>query len=360
MFEWRCAVAQLWQFETIFLDEIIQQNQAILLKSYNVHHFILTYCLLNCCINLISHLYIIYYNQWSSPHCTTNLLFTPSTLFVITRGFVSLHYSAMNNNILSSEWILINIAFDTLLNAAQSSKQKALKLPWAQTQISYADRVSRTGAPKYFLIVACSTFQSRCRALAMCRHFHLFQNVCFAQPLNWCYLSICECSTLTVGRGQIHCDLTQSQFFMCVHIFYIISVYIVSLTVHFLCIWISSSWIIYIYKKHEKYFKGLVIILITWCPPIGWCPRAIAQSRLWIIRPWLYEKNTVEVNGNQNCLPTFFKIDFHSMDKFFCTSQWEVFFCWVYFQISYFVFPRRRGVGMFWVNYPFKYPTRQI
>jgi len=83
----------------------------------------------------------------------------------------------MNNNILSSEWILINIAFDTLLNAAQSSKQKPLKLPWVQTQISYADRVSRTGAPKYFLIVACSTFQLRCRALAMCRDFHLFQNV---------------------------------------------------------------------------------------------------------------------------------------------------------------------------------------
>ncbi len=35
----RCAAAQLWLFETIFLDEI-EQNQAILLKSYNVHHFI--------------------------------------------------------------------------------------------------------------------------------------------------------------------------------------------------------------------------------------------------------------------------------------------------------------------------------
>ncbi len=43
-----------------------------------------------------------------------------------------------------------------------------------------------------------------------------------------------------------------------------------------------------IYTKHEKYFKGLVIILITWCPPIGWCPRALAQSRLWIIRPCLH------------------------------------------------------------------------
>ncbi len=27
--------------------------------------------------------------------------------------------------------------------------------------------------------------------------------------------------------------------------------------------------IIYIYTKHEKYCKGLVIILITWCTPIG-------------------------------------------------------------------------------------------
>jgi len=53
VFEWRCAVAQLWLFETIFLDKI-EQNQAILSNSYNVHHFILTYCLLNCCIHLIS------------------------------------------------------------------------------------------------------------------------------------------------------------------------------------------------------------------------------------------------------------------------------------------------------------------
>ncbi len=40
---------------TIFVEEI-QQNQTILLKSYIVCHFILTYCLLNCCVNLISHL----------------------------------------------------------------------------------------------------------------------------------------------------------------------------------------------------------------------------------------------------------------------------------------------------------------
>ncbi len=40
--------------ESIFLDEI-EQNQAMF-KSCNVHHLILTYCLLNCCINLISHL----------------------------------------------------------------------------------------------------------------------------------------------------------------------------------------------------------------------------------------------------------------------------------------------------------------
>ncbi len=66
------------------------------------------------------------------------------------------------------------------------------------------------------------------------------------------------------------------------HIFYILSVYVVSLTVHFLCICISSIKIIY-----TKYLNVLVIILITWCPPIGWCPRALAQSRLWIIRPCL-------------------------------------------------------------------------
>ncbi len=38
------------------------------------------------------------------------------------RGFVSLHNLEMNKSILSSEWILINIAFDTLLNAAQTRK----------------------------------------------------------------------------------------------------------------------------------------------------------------------------------------------------------------------------------------------
>ncbi len=117
--------------------------------------------------------------------------------------------------------------------------------------------------------------------------FSLLFNLRFAQTPSWCYLYICEyiCSTLTGGRGQIHCDLPQSQFFICMHIFDILSVYIVLLTVHFLRICISSSKIIY--TKHEKYFKGLVIIVITWCPPIGWFPRPLAQSRLWIIRPSL-------------------------------------------------------------------------
>ncbi len=106
MFEWRCAAAQLWLFEAIFLDEI-EQNQEILLKSYNVHHLILTYCLLNYCINLISHLQtplIIFKSCHSlqfisisqssiiineALHCTTNLIFTPCLHFVM-------HNSAMN------------------------------------------------------------------------------------------------------------------------------------------------------------------------------------------------------------------------------------------------------------------------
>ncbi len=58
--------------QRIFFDEI-EQNQAILLNSYNVHHFILT-CLLNEALyaaQRISYLHPIY------------------SLFVITSGFVS-------------------------------------------------------------------------------------------------------------------------------------------------------------------------------------------------------------------------------------------------------------------------------
>ncbi len=142
----------------------------------------------------------------------------------------------------------------------------------------------------YVLIVARSTFQSHCRALAMCRDISLFFNLRFTQPLNWCELKYYKLvgSNLTGGRAQLHCDLTQSQFFICVHIFYILSVYIVSLTVHFYAS--ASLPANNIYTKHEKYFKGLVIILISWCPPIGWCPRALAQSCLWIIRPWCHKQ----------------------------------------------------------------------
>lgn len=137
----------------------------MLFKSYNVHHLILL-CLLNCCINLISHLQTpliifkschslqfitisqssIHYNQRSSPNCSTNLLYTPVyTLFIITRGFVSLHNLAMNE----TQHINICLRYIRLLNVAKTRKQKSLKLLSAQTQIDYADRVSRTGAPKY-------------------------------------------------------------------------------------------------------------------------------------------------------------------------------------------------------------------
>ncbi len=55
----------------------------------------------------------------------------------------------MNKSILSSEWILINIAFDTLLNTAQKTQVETFEAPLS-TNTVYADRVSRTGAPKYF------------------------------------------------------------------------------------------------------------------------------------------------------------------------------------------------------------------
>ncbi len=114
VFEWRCAAA-VTLFETIFVDDI-QQNQAILLKSYNVRLLILTFCLLNCCIHLISHLQtplIIFKSCHSlqfiaisqSSVIINEALYTAQrisylhpvyTLFVITRGLVSLNNSAMN------------------------------------------------------------------------------------------------------------------------------------------------------------------------------------------------------------------------------------------------------------------------
>ncbi len=53
--------------------------------------------------------------------------------------------------------------------------KKSLKLPSAQTQIAYADRVSPDLVLlNIFLIVTHSTFQSHCRALAMCRDIFSF------------------------------------------------------------------------------------------------------------------------------------------------------------------------------------------
>ncbi len=99
---------------TICLDEI-EQNQAMLFKSYNVHHLIWTYCLLNCCIHLISHLQtplIIFKSCHSlqfiaiskssiiikeALHTAQRISYLHHyTLFIITRRFVSFHNSAMN------------------------------------------------------------------------------------------------------------------------------------------------------------------------------------------------------------------------------------------------------------------------
>ncbi len=80
----------------------------------SLHHFILTYCLLNCCFNLISHLQtplIIFKSCHSlqfiaisqSSIIINKALYTAQQIsylhrlhFVIMRGFVSLHNSAMN------------------------------------------------------------------------------------------------------------------------------------------------------------------------------------------------------------------------------------------------------------------------
>ncbi len=117
----------------------------------------------------------------------------------------------------------------------------------------------------------------------LCAVIFLFFYLCFAQPLNWW-------ARLWLGRAQLHCDLTQSQFFMRAYILYSLCINCIincSFSMHLHLFQQNSIYIyIYIYTKHEKYFKGIVIILITWWPPIGWWARALAQSRLWIIRPW--------------------------------------------------------------------------
>ncbi len=145
-----------------------------------------------------------------------------------------------------------------------------------------ADRVSRTGAPKYFLIVTHSTFQSHCRALAMCLFYFLFTFRTTAKMMLPIHLWINMQLDSDWGRGQILWPDPIAILYMRAYILYSLCIYFIincSFSMH-----LHLFKIIYIYTKHERYFKGLVIILIIWCPPIGWCPRALAQSRLWIIR----------------------------------------------------------------------------
>ncbi len=59
------------------------------------------------------------------------------------------------------------------------------------------------------------------------------------------------------------------------------------------------------------------------------------------LAPIVWKKNTMEVNGNQNWLPTFFKIDFHCMDKFYSTSQWKVYLLGL-LQNIFFCVPRKK------------------
>ncbi len=81
------------------------------------------------------------------------------------------------------------------------------------------------------------------------------------------------------GRGQIQWHDPIAIPYIRAYILYSLCIYCIincsfSMQLHL--------FIIYIY---DFFFQGLVIIfnhLIT----IGWCPRVLAQSRLWIIRPW--------------------------------------------------------------------------
>ncbi len=51
-----CSGSAVTLFLTIFLDDMAQNQAAVVLYSDNVSHLILTSCLLNCCIKSISHL----------------------------------------------------------------------------------------------------------------------------------------------------------------------------------------------------------------------------------------------------------------------------------------------------------------
>ncbi len=80
------------------------------------------------------------------------------------------------------------------------------------------------------------------------------------------------------GRGQILWPDQITILYIRAYILYSLCIYCIiscSFSMH-----LHLFKMIYIYI-HEKYFKGLVIILITWCP------RALTQSLLWIIRPCL-------------------------------------------------------------------------
>ncbi len=168
---------------------------------------------INCLLNLISHLQtpsIIFKSCHSLQFITVSqsciiinkLFYTAQrisylhpvyTLFVITRGFVILHNSAMNTTpvfwAVRGFWLTLH-SMNQHMSAMQSSMlQKPVSGNlWSspERKHKYTDRVSRTGAPKnilirlvaqvlLFLIVACSTFQSlkiqlkwsHCRAMLL-------------------------------------------------------------------------------------------------------------------------------------------------------------------------------------------------
>ncbi len=106
-------------------------------RGLSISHLILTSCLMNCCIISVLHLQAV--TLLSSSRSHKNLLFTLSTLCYNER-ICLIHYSTLQKHVSTFE---------------------PLKLP--QRKHKYADRVSRTGAPKYFFIVAPSNIQSQMR-----------------------------------------------------------------------------------------------------------------------------------------------------------------------------------------------------
>ncbi len=136
----------------------------------------------------------------------------------------------------------------------------------------------------YVLIVARSTFQSHCRALAMCRDIFSFLIYIFhnhwadAAYTLWIEYYKLAGSTLTGGRAQLHCDLTQSYilYSLCIH-----CIINCSFSMH-LHLFQQNNIYIYIYI----YISGRPLSALTCCVNVRLLS-AIIYSQSWV-GSWVY------------------------------------------------------------------------